>query len=71
MGKIRVLGVSFFTESERSGERLPKAASRVSGNESINRIHKILAGLDRMTGFSGVTGWGRHFHTPEFILFTF
>ena len=28
--------------AERSGERLPRAARRVSGSESINRIHKIM-----------------------------
>ena len=55
--KIQVLG--FFTESERSGERLLKAALRVSGSESIYRINRNLGSLDRMTGFSGVTGWGR------------
>jgi hypothetical protein len=43
-----------LTESERSGERLPRAARRVSGSESINRILEF---LDRKSGFSGVTGW--------------
>jgi len=46
--KIWVL--DFLTESERSGERLPRAARRVSGSESINRISEI---FDRMTGFAG------------------
>jgi hypothetical protein len=55
--KIQVLG--FLTESERSGERLPRAARRVSGSESIYRINRILRSFDRMTGFSGWTGGGR------------
>ena len=37
MGKIWVLGVSFLTELERSGERLLRAARRVSGSELIKR----------------------------------
>ena len=43
----------FLTESERSGERLPRAARRVSGSKSIDRISEI---FDRMTGFAEVTG---------------
>ena len=35
----------FLTESERSGERLLKAARRVSGSESINGILDFLTGL--------------------------
>ena len=56
--RARVVGfrIIFLTESECSGERLPKAARRVSGSESIYRINGILGRLDRMTGFSGVAG---------------
>ena len=34
-----------WTESERSGERLLKAARRVSGSESINKILEIFTEL--------------------------
>ena len=50
MGKIRVLGISFLTKSERSGERLLRAAHRLSGSDLIYRINRILGSLDRMTG---------------------
>ncbi len=45
--------MDFLTESERSGERLPRAARRVSGSESINRIDRILVGFERWVGFAG------------------
>ena len=44
----------FLTELERSGERLLKAARRVSGSESIYRINRISgtrAGRDSCSAF--------------------
>ena len=50
---------NFLTELECSGERLPRAAHRVSGSDLIYGINRILGIFDRRTGFSGWTGGGR------------
>ena len=59
MGEDSGFRIIFLTELECSGERLLSAAQMVSGSESIYGIGRNLGSLDRMTGFSGVTGWGR------------
>ena len=59
----------FLTESERSGERLPRAAHRVSESESINRVYRISEFFNRMTGFSGWTVWRRLMSLRRFFRF--
>jgi hypothetical protein len=52
---VRFQVIIFLIESERSGERLLKAARRVSESESIFRIIGTREGRD--SGFRGETGF--------------
>jgi hypothetical protein len=51
-----------LTESERSGERLPRAARRVSGSESINRIFRQEVRIFRMD-----RRWNVHVFAAAFL----
>ena len=54
VGEAVVVGIS--TESEITADRVPKAARRVSGSESICRKIRILVSIEWRTESSGVTG---------------